>query len=273
MQNETNKARQGLSEHRRAARPKWAIAKGSLAEEDMDLLESHPSFAIMPFQGLMGGQKIDDILQPFSAPGVDQNLYHTNYHMEDVTVVTGQSEAMMGGQAANISATQSDISQAASTTTLSSHTDELDDFLSDLVRAFGEITLQELSLETVQQIAGVGAVWPDLTAKEIQAELELKIEGGSSGKPNSAAELGKLERISPIIIQIPGFKPKKLAATILDKMDSKYNIEDFFEEGLPSMVSMNQHQQPGTGDPTSDPNMQGQAALPSAQQGGDGRMA
>lgn len=257
MQTELNKSRQGLSEHRRFARPKIAYVEGSLEETDIDLLRHHPAFSVLPMKGLIAGQSINDLLQPIQSPGVDPNLYQTNHITEDMELVLGMSEAQLGATKGNISATQSSIAQSAGSTTLSSHTDEIDDFLSDIARACGEILLKEMSLEQVRKIVGQGAVWPELSQSEIQDEMVLGIQAGSSGKPNSAAELGNLERVMPFLLQLPGLKAKKVAQTVLEKLDSKLNIEDYFEDGLPSIIAQNQGAQLSTGDAGSDPNQQG----------------
>jgi len=274
MQNEINSARQGFREHRLASRPKYGVGKGMLSQEDLEQLANHPANAILQLQGLQGSQKIQDVLQPIPTIGVDQNLYQTNQFQEDVTQVTGQSEAARGGTNAGVSATQTSVAQSASSATIESHTDELDDFLSEIFRGCGEIMLREMSLEQMKRIVGVGAVWPELTNSDIQEELELGILGGSSGKRNAAAELGKLERVSQFILQIPGFKPKAFAKDLLDELDSKKNIDDYFEDGLPSMVAQNQNAQMATADPAANPNMQGgRQALPSPQQAGNGSLA
>jgi len=271
MQNEFNKSRQGLSEHRRAARPKLAYVDGSLDDEDVALLRNHPAFSVLPMKGLTSGQRIEDLLQPIPTPGVDPNLYVTNHIVDDVELTLGVQEALLGATS-GASATETSISQSASQTTISSHVDELDDFLSDIARGSLEVMLKELNLETVQEIVGPGAVWPDLPDSTIESEFELGIEAGSSGKPNAAAELGKIERATPLIVQVPGFKPKKVASMILKTLDANHDINDFFDEDLPSIVAMNQQIQPSTGNPATDPNAQG-GALPVNIPGGNQSLA
>lgn len=271
MQLEFNTSRQGLSEHRRAARPKLAYVDGSLEEDDIELLKNHPSFAVLPMKGLTAGQRIEDLLQPVPMSGVDPNLYVTNHIVDDMELALGVQEALLGASS-GISATESSISQSASTTTLSSHIDELDDFLSQIARGAGEIMLKELDLAAVQEIVGPGAVWPDLPNSAIENEFFLGIEAGSSGKPNQAAELAKFEKAFPFLIQLPGVKPKKLAKILLEQLNVNFDIEDFFDAGLPSVVAQNANAQPSTGDPSTDPNAQGRVR-PQQLPGGTGALA
>jgi hypothetical protein len=272
MQNEFNKSRQGLSEHRRFARPKVAYVDGSLDEEDVELLKNHPAFAVLPMKGLTGGQSINDLLQSIDTPGVDPNLYVTNHITNDVELVLGVTEAQLGSTNPNVSATQSSIAQSASTTTLSSHTDEVDELLSELARDAGVIMLKEVSLETAKKIAGPGAVWPDLPTSDLFDEIFLDIKAGSSGKPNAAAELAKIERIMQFLIQLPGIRPEPVTDMIIDKLDASFELEDFYDESLPSIVARNANAQASTGDPNTDPNQQG-ANRPQQLPGNNGSLA
>ena len=55
MQLELNRARQGLREHRRANRPKTAVAAGLLEEPDIEKLRTHPANALSRTQRLGSG--------------------------------------------------------------------------------------------------------------------------------------------------------------------------------------------------------------------------
>jgi len=129
--------------------------------------------------------------------------------------------------------------------------------LTALARSMGQLMLLELSAETVKEIAGPGAVWPELppSRETIAKDLFLSIEAGSSGRPNKAAEMANLERAMPYVVQIPGFNPMPLGkkyATLLD-----LDLEDAYVEGLPSIVAMNQSSPMAGAGPEGDPNQQG----------------
>ena len=97
MQLDYNTARQGLREHRRAARPKTVVTAGALDAEDIEKLESHPSNAILELNGLQPGQKVDDLLQAFTGPEINPALYDVTPYFEDTLRVVGFQEANMGG--------------------------------------------------------------------------------------------------------------------------------------------------------------------------------
>ena len=257
MQHEYNRARQGLREHRRANRPKYAAPAGMLEEADKEKLATHPANAILELQALAAGQRVQDVVQPISQIGIDPNLYEVKTIFDDIQLVVGAQEAQFGG-ISKATATETSIAESARMSSLGANIDELDSFMSEIARAAGQIMLQELSIDEVKKIVGPGAVWPEMTREEIMEEVFLEIEAGSTGKPNRAAELANIERIMPFLLQIPGINPAWLAKELLKRLDDKLDISAAIAEGLESVVSMNQMQRPGTGDP----------ALQGPQQGG-----
>ena len=88
MQMEYNRSRQGMREHRRAARPKTVVASGMVDQEDLEKLSNHPDNAIIELNGLQPGQKVDDLLQAFRGPPIDPNLYEgrADVHRHDARV-------------------------------------------------------------------------------------------------------------------------------------------------------------------------------------------
>lgn len=238
MQAEYNRARQALREHRRANRPKYGVPAGVLEEEDKAKLRTHPANAVIELQALATGQKVDDVIQPIKSIGIDPNLYEVKTLFDDVQLVVGAQEATFGG-VSSATATETSIAESARTSALGAQIDELDSFMSDVARAAGQILLAEMSAEQVRKIVGDGAAWPELSNAEIQEEVFLEIEAGSTGKPNKAAELRNLERILPYLIQIPGIKPEWLGKEVLKRMDDKLDLGEAIAEGIPSIVAAN----------------------------------
>jgi len=248
MQHEYNRARQGLREHRRANRPKYAAPAGMLEEEDKEKLATHPANAVLELQALAAGQKVNDVIQPVGQIGIDPNLYEVKSIFDDIQLVVGAQEAQFGG-VSKATATETSIAESARMSTLGANVDDLDSFMSDVARAAGQVLLTELSVEEVKKIVGMGAVWPDMTREEIMQEVFLEIEAGSTGKPNRAAELANIERIMPFLLQIPGIDPKWLAKELLKRLDDKLDLKSAFAEQVPSIVAMNMQNGQGTGDP------------------------
>lgn len=268
MQREYNRARQALREHRIANRPKTAVPAGMLDESDVEKLQTHPANAVITLNALQPGQSVDSVLQVIKNPPIDPNLYDTEVIFADVQRVSGSQEANLGGTG-NGTATESSIAESSRMSSLQSNVDDLDDMLTDLARSSGQVMLVEMSEETVKQIAGPGAVWPVMTANEVAQELFLEVEAGSSGRPNQAVELANFEKIAPTLLQIPGIDPMWLAKQAIVRLNDKLDVTDAITDSMQSIVAMNSAKQPATGDPQSDPNLQGQQgeqnALPAPQ--------
>jgi hypothetical protein len=255
MQAEYNRSRQGMREHRQAARPRWAYANGRLGADDVAKLGSAKPFDVLALE-IDGQTKLSDILEPIPVPGVDPNLYGTEQYFTDVQFTVGSSEAQFGG-VAKATATESAIAANSSASGDSASIDDLDAFLTVVARAGGQILLKEMSPERVMEIVGPGAVWPEMTLPQIADELFLEVEAGSSGKPNQATELQNWSQMLPFLIQMPGINPMWLAREAIRRLDDRLDLTDAIAAGMPSIVMQNQAKQPGTGDPTTDPAAQG----------------
>jgi hypothetical protein len=233
-----NQLREGLREHRRANRPRYVTPSGKLEDEDKTKLQAANAHDVIELSGLAPGEKVEDILAPVKMAGIDPNLYEVGTVFDDVQLAVGAQEAHFGGTA-GATATETSVAESARTSALGAQIDELDTFMSEVARASGAILLQQMSREKVIEIAGPGAVWPELSAQEIADEVFLEIEAGSTGKPNQAAELRNMERVLPYLIQIPGISPRWLAKEVLKRMDDKLDVDSALADGMGSIVSMN----------------------------------
>lgn len=259
MQKEYNAQREGLREHRIAARPGYVAPKGKLEDEDKKKLANKQAFEVVELIGLTPGEDIKAVLQSLPTPGVDPTFYETETVFNDMQRVVGVQEANLGGTS-NSTATESSIAENSRATGTGSDVDDLDTMLSALARGMGQLMLTELSKETVIEIAGPGAVWPDMppTREQVVKDLILEIQAGSSGRPNQAAELAKFERAMPYLTMLPGINPIPLAKKGLDLLD--IDIEEAIIEGSPSIIALNQlagRQAAASGAGPNDPNQQG----------------
>ena len=262
MQHEYNRARQGLREHRRANRPKYATPAGMLEQGDKDILKDPPANAVLELQALVAGQKVDDVLQPVKQIGIDPNLYEVKTIFDDVQLVVGQQEANFG-QISKGTATETSIAESSRMSAIGANIDDLDSFMTEITRAAGQILLLEMSKDEVISICGPGAVWPEFKKEDVLNEVYLEIEAGSTGKPNKAAELQNIEKIIPFLIQIPGIDPKFLGRELLKRLDDKMDLTDAIVDKLPSIVAQNMMQGVKT-------QAQGRGGQPPEAQGGQG---
>lgn len=271
MQREHNRSRQGMREHRDAARPRWVYANGSFADEEDPMIIKN----MKPFEAaglnMQPEMSISDILQVVPVPGVDPNLYETGQIFGDTQMVVGSQESSFGG-VSKATATESAIAANSTTTADGSAIDDLDTFLTVLARSSGQILQKEMSEDIVRKIVGPGAVWPEMTLAEIAGEVYLEVAAGSTGKPNQAVEINNMERMLPMLLQMPSINQEELAREVLRRLDDRMDLTKLIVAGVPSIVAQNQNAQPSPANPMNDPNAQGGqgAANAPAASGGPG---
>lgn len=256
LQKEYNRAKEAKRQHRIANRPLYVTPNGSFEEAEVKSLMGYEAHAVIQLNNLEKGRPASDLLQPVQKIGIDPNLYETAELYDDMQRVTGNSEASLGGTS-GASATESSIAEQSRMGTIGLDSDDLDDMLSDLLSAAGQVALSELDVDTVKRIAGQGAVWPQMTRQEIAEEIYLEVKAGSSGRPNSAQDAAKFERIYPLMLQVPGISPRYLAERAITLADDDADLSEAIIDGIPSITAMNGAQRPNTGDPASDPTSQG----------------
>lgn len=261
IQMEYNLARQRLREHRNANRPLYVTPVGMLSENDVKKLMDRQPNEVIQLNSLQPGQAVNQVLQPVQPIPIDPSLYDTSMLMEDLFRVVGSQEANLGGGTGN-TATEVSVAESSRMSSLGSHVDDLDEFLTDLAKASGQVLLTLMDPLTAAKIAGPGASWPTLSAQEIADELYLEIEAGSSGRPNKATEIGNFERLAPLLIQIPGIDPTWLAKEAIKRMDDGVDLTEAVKAAIPSIVQQNAQKQMGQAAMSGDPAAMGGAPMP-----------
>ena len=266
MQNEINAAGDALRDHRFAARP-GHVKAGYLTDDDAAKITSRVAHQVVPLTGLQPGDDVSKVLQPFPTAPIDPNLYATGPAFEDMLRTTGTQQANLG-PTTDATATEATIAQSSRQSTDDSAIDELDDLLTEMARAGGQILLMNLEPETVKKIVGPGAAWPTSTRDEVAQELYLEVEAGSSGKKNQAHEIQVRTQMYPFLIQTPNIDPEKFARDMLSVLDDRIRFEDWQKDGLPSIIAMNGQAQAAAnlGDPSAAPEAQGPDGASNAPQ-------
>lgn len=220
MQAEYNRSRNGLREHRTAARPYWLAARGRLERDDKNRLENHAAHAIVEVSLPDPRANLASVVVPGPTAPIDPNLYETEGVFADVQRTIGTQEANFGG-VSGATATESSIAETSRQSGQSSDSDDLDEWLTLILRRSGQLALQEVSAERVKEIVGPGAVWPDLplSRKVLADEINVVIKAGSSGRPNQAMKLANMERAWPALSMLPGVNPAPLGDAYADLLD------------------------------------------------------
>lgn len=267
-QMDINRAREARRQHRIAARPLYAAGAGVLEDDEYETMEHAPAHAIMTLKALAQGQKVTDVFQPVQKIGLDPNLYEIQGSLNDFQLASGSQEASLGLVSGG-TATEASIAQGSEQTVTASSGDEVDEFLTEIVRKSGQVAMAELSAETVMKIAGPGAVWPEQDLKTIQEELHLQVRAGSSGKPNRGAEISNFNMMFPFLQAVPGLSMRKLAEHGVGLLSDNIEVVDFLDTGAPSMVALNQSAlNQKSADPSKNPDNQGSEGSAKAQPDG-----
>jgi hypothetical protein len=238
MQAEFNRARQGVREHRRFARPRMAYANGALDEEDAKKLAKADAFEAIGLN-IDPGADVNKTLMTIQVKGVDPNLYDTGELMSDMELMVGSGAAQLG-QTSKATATESAIASGASAQTDSSAVDDLDAFLSAISRAGGQVLMKETPQEKVMRDVGPGAFWPPQPLIDIADEIYLEVQAGSSGKPNQAIEVKNWQMMLPFLIQMQAIDKIWLARETIRRLDDKADLDEAITANMPSTVAQNQ---------------------------------
>lgn len=274
-QREYNRSRESLREHRIAARPFYVTAKG-LDDHEKHKLANHAAHELIEVPTLGNGQKIEDLIQRGPVANIDPNLYEVESVANDILRGVGTNDSQIGMTGGG-TATESSIADQSQSVAKSDNVDDLDEVLTEVFRAGGQLMLLNLTKDTVIEIVGPGAVWPDTpqSRKEAAMEIYLDMEAGSSGRPNKASELANLERAMPYLSQIPNINPEPLVKKYANLLD--IDPQELYAAGLPSMTALNAIMAkmatgqptgvgPGGGDPAAQAQgPQGSQNAPSAQ--------
>jgi len=237
MQVEYNRSREALRQHRIANRPAWVAVKGLFGEHTKERFGNHVDHEVIEHD-LPRDVDLSKALREKPKAPIDPAVYETEHLYADMMRAGGRQAANLGGTS-GATATEVTVAEQSRSDGDSSNVDDLDEFLTDVMRGAGQILLLNMSEQTAKEIAGPGAVWPQQSKKEVARELCLEVRAGSSGRPNRQARLLAIEKTAPFLLQTPGFKPKKLGELILMEVDETLDIEEFYEDGQPSIVAMN----------------------------------
>lgn len=252
-QNEYNSARQALSDHRIAGAPRYVTSKGAFTEEDKKAIVRATPFSVTEVTPPLSGRISDSIEQLKLAP-IDPQLYDTEHLFTDALRMTGAQQANFGPVTGS-SATEASIADNTRAADVSSQTDDLDDFLSEIGGCIGEVLMANLSEGTVQDIVGPGAVWSEFAMSELQKHVYLATKAGSSGRPNRAAELAALEKAMVWLQNMPSVSEEPILRKAADLLDIDY--DELYLASAPSIAAQNAAANGLGNGGANDPRMQG----------------
>ncbi len=279
LQKEWNRIGNALRDQRAANAPAYVIRKGSLSDADKDALNRREPNQVIELESIPADQKPGDFIEVLQVAHIDPALYDKGSLEKDMQYSMGMQEANIGPAKPNVTATVGNIAEQSRLTTTSSNVDDLDSFLTSLIRMAGEMCLRAMSIETVKSIVGPGAVWPTdpIARRELLTEIDISIKAASSGRPNKAIELQNVKEIGPLLLQsiqmtlqnpVAIGPMSAMVEELLRRLDDNLDATKFFPVAPPPMVPQQQQATPGQGQPDQLAGGPGKGRAPQSRQAG-----
>lgn len=221
--------------------PGWFFNQGQLSPEEVQKIQQSEHMEMIGLKPTSNDLPLEKAVTPKPIPRVDPALYDTTPIRRDMEVLSGVQEAQQGSGDQNKTATQAEIEQSGFNSRTGTDRDTLEDVLRDIAQYTAELALQCLTTEQVQKIAGPKAFWPfGMEIDDILNLVEVEIDAGSTGKPNSSAEKKAwsviLPQLTALMQQIratqatdPGFAEalKNLLVETLKRLDDRLSVDRF----------------------------------------------
>lgn len=274
IQEERNRTRNELKEHRQVNRPFFYGLANMIEEEDLKKFADHETGEYIslkkPLSGANGQENVEGAIGKWTGTPIDKNVYDTAPLEQDASLAIGSNQIQQGLGIKHIAATPAVIQEQARMSGTSSNVDDLDDLLSELAQASGEIIIRAFSQDTITRIAGPGAAQFPQQREDLLNGIYLDIIAASSGRPNKAVDIQNAMQLGPLMLQA-GANPWALIQYYAKVLDANLNPADFAPVAPPM--------QPGQGQPSP----QGSSSAPpqmhnqqpgrvGMQQGGQGLM-
>lgn len=250
LQDEYDLSRTQEAKHRELTKPMFVADRARVNRQDVS------SFAIADVGEILlidaGGQPVNQVFQPAQHPPMIPNVYDITRIRGDMEWVSGLGDAQRGAVGRAKTATEASIQQEGLSSRVDARKDQLEDFITEMSKYATEIVMQEMPSELVQRYAGVTAFWPEGMSKDqLFTMSEIKIRGGSTGKPNRQLELEKWGAFMPEIkealeraivmqeeVMIPiNMNPWiKLMQEMMRKADEAFDVMELFPPELVQML-------------------------------------
>lgn len=194
---------------------------------------------------------LDSLFASKPVAAIDPLLYDTSSTQHDMEKISGVQEAQQGSVTQAKTATEAEIQQGGFAARTSSDRDAVEMMLDDLAQYTAEVSLSALTIQDVQRIAGPKAFWPQgMDINDLLTLVEVDIEAGSTGKPNTTAEREAWSVAMPLITaamekiqQARAMGNEPLASAYiailretLARMGDRIDVEAFIPQ-LPSTVT------------------------------------
>lgn len=219
---EYNSVRSNYRKHRQRVIPKTGFDATNWSDEQIAKLEGATQGEMVALKPTRPGEDISKAVVPIAYPAIDMALYDTGAIRAELEMIWGIQEALSSSIHTAKTLGEAEIQQQGTNARQGYMTDDLDEMFTDLAQYTAEVSLQVLSKEDVQDIAGPWALWPvGMTIEDMSALVSVSIHAGSSGKPDTAAQrqawsaiLPPLQAAIKEVGQLRGSEPDEIADCI-----------------------------------------------------------
>lgn len=250
LQAEYNHTRSNFRLLRERSIPGTLVNAGQIDKNGMTALRRSTHQEFIPIKATSQDVPLANLFAPKPVAQVDPMLYDTGPILRDMEKISGVQEAQQSSIAVTKTATEAEIQHSGFQSRTSSARDLLEEMLSELASYTAEIALQTLNYEEVTRYAGPGAFWPEgLPIETITQFVEVDIEGGSTGKPETTREreawgilLPELEKSIMAVFEARSQGQEPLAQAVielmretLNRMGDRIDVERFVEALFPML--------------------------------------
>lgn len=250
LQAEYNHTRSNFRLLRERSVPAVIVNAGQMASTEVRKLEKATHQEYIPIKSNAQDVPLDRLFASKPVALVDPNLYDTGPILRDMEKVSGVQEAQQSSIQVAKTATEAEIQQSGFASRTSSARDILEEMLNDLAAYTAEIALQTLTYQEVTRYAGPAAFWPEgLPIETITQFVEVEIEAGSTGKPETSREreawgvlLPELEKSIMAVFEARTQGQEPLAQAVielmretLNRMGDRIDVERFVEALYPML--------------------------------------
>jgi len=200
------------------------------------------------------GYSLKDVLQSVVPPSMQYaELFDKRSQYEAIDRISSVTGVMRGTEFKTNTTNQA-INQYTNSTQsrLDEKIDAIEDYVGDIGWKILQLCLQFMDKEQVVSLIGErGSVWVNMAAADIQANIQMRIIGGSSIKPTSQVKKQMALEVGQVLGQFVNAAPQAVTSVMLKVFSNAFEEIVITEEDWASVAqSMAQPaQQPGQGSP------------------------
>lgn len=200
LQDEYSATRSSFRRTRARSTPGTLFNESQLDKENAKKLADSTEQELIGVKPTNPNAPLDTLFAPKPVAAIDPLLYDTGPIQRDMEKISGVQEAQQASVTQAKTATEAEIQQGGFAARSSSDRDTVEMMLDDLAQYTAEVSLQALTIEDAQRIAGPKAFWPSgMDVNDLLTLVEVDIEAGSTGKPNTNAEREAWSVAMPLI--------------------------------------------------------------------------